>query len=266
LPGRYGIIATGLEKKGITGMAFFIGVDGGATRTIGVLTDEERIVTRCVVGPTNPHVVGETTCLDTLGDLLDNLSREHSLDGVQAIWFGIAGLRTRADLALVKRVCEKLGVADRTHVSDDTLLALASAGLEQCGIAVVAGTGSCVTGVNAEGKRVIVGGVGHLLGDEGSGYYTVLEALRAASRAGQDRGPQTSLLPRFIEKLGVSGSDEVVRWAYGASVGDVASLAGVVIECAEQGDIVAEGIIEGGAQHLAELVRHVADQLGLDGA
>jgi len=242
-------------------MALFIGVDGGATRTLGVLTDDEKAVTRCVVGPTNPHVVGETVCLDAFGDVLDNLSRDYPLDCVQAIWFGIAGVRTHADLALMRRVCEKLGVADRARVSDDTLLALASAGLEQCGIAVVAGTGSCVTGVNVEGKRLIAGGVGHLLGDEGSGYSTVVEALRAASRAGQGCGPQTALLSRFIEKLGVSGADEVVRWAYGASVSDVASLAAVVFNCAEQGDGVAEGIIENGAQHLADLARHVADQL-----
>jgi N-acetylglucosamine kinase-like BadF-type ATPase len=123
--GRYGIIATGLEKKErISRMALFIGVDGGATRTLGVLTDDEKAVTRCVVGPTNPHVVGETVCLDAFGDVLDNLSRDYPLDCVQAIWFGIAGVRAHADVALMRRVCEKLGVADRARVSDDTLLVL----------------------------------------------------------------------------------------------------------------------------------------------
>lgn len=245
-------------------MALFIGVDGGATRTVGVLTEEENVLARCAVGPANPNVVGETGCLNVLGNLLENLLRDYRLDRVQAISFGIAGVRARADLALVRRVCETLGVADKTIVTDDTLLALASAGLEKCGIAVVAGTGSCVTGVNAEGKRLIAGGSGHLLGDEGSGYVIVAEALRAAARAGQGRGAQTSLLARFIERVGAADLDHVVRWVYGASVGDVASLADVVFSCAEQGDGVAEGIIETGARHLAELVHHVAAQLGLE--
>ena len=246
-------------------MALFIGVDGGATRTVGVLTDEEKVVARCVVGPTNPHVAGETGCLDTLGNLFENLSMHNPLDAVRAIWVGIAGVRARADLALMRRICEKLGIADRTRVSDDALLALASAGVEKCGIAVVAGTGSCVFGVNAAGEKLMAGGRGHLLGDDGSGYAIAVEALRAASRAEQNRGSQTSLLPRLMEKFGVSDFDEVVRWAYGAGKGDISSLAPVVFDCAEQGDTVAEGITENGARHLADLARHVAANLELEG-
>jgi N-acetylmuramic acid 6-phosphate etherase len=247
-------------------MALFIGVDGGATKTVGVLTEEENVLARCVVGPTNPSVVGESGCLGALRNLLEDLSRDNPVDRVQAIWMGIAGVRTRADLALMRRVCETLGAADKTRVSDDTLLALVSAGLEKCGIAVVAGTGSCVTGVNPQGDRLIAGGVGHLLGDEGSGYAVVVEALRAAARAGQNRGPQTLLLPRFIERLGVGDSDEMVRWATGVSVSDLASLAGLVFNCAEEGDPVAEEIIGNGAKHLAGLARHAAAQLGLEDA
>ena len=247
-------------------MASFIGVDGGASKTAGVLVEDEQVVARYVVAPTNPHVVGETGCLDALRDLFENLRQHRRVETVQAFWVGIAGLRSPADLAFVRRICETLGIANKTRVSHDLILALASAGAEKCGIAVVAGTGSCVFGVNTGGDTYIAGGRGHLLGDEGSGYAIVIEALQAASRFEQNRGPQTSLLSRLIERLGMTEFDEVVRWTYTVGKSDISSLAPLVFEAAEHGDGVAKTIIENGARQLAGLAHNVATKLELESA
>jgi N-acetylmuramic acid 6-phosphate etherase len=244
-------------------MALFIGVDGGASRTVGVLVEDERVVARYIVGPTNPHLVGESGCLDALRDLFENLCRHASLGTVQAIWLGVAGVRSPADVAIVQGICATLGMAGKTRVSNDLVLALASAGAEKCGIAVVAGTGSCVFGVNTEGDTCFAGGLGHLLGDEGSGYAIAAEALRAASRFEQDRGPQTSLLPRLVARLGMSEFDEVARWTYTVDKSDISSLAPLVFESAEEGDDVAQAILENGARQLAGLAHDVAVKLGL---
>ncbi len=244
-------------------MGLFIGVDGGATRTVGVLVEGERIVARYVVGPTNPHVVGGSGCLDALRDLFESFRGHASLETVEAVWLGIAGVYSPADAALMQNVSDTLGIADKTGVSHDLVLALASAGAEKCGIAVVAGTGSCVFGVNDEGDTCLAGGRGHLLGDEGSGYAIALEALRAASKFQQDRGPGTSLLSRIVDRLGMSRFDEVVRWAYTVEKSDISSLAPLVFEVAEQGDDVAQAILENGARQLAGLAHDVAVKLGL---
>jgi len=244
-------------------MASYMGIDGGATRTVGVVTDDDRVVGRYVVGPTNPHVVGESGCLRELESLFEFLSHDRPLDVVRGIWIGISGVRTQSDLALMKRICERLGIADKTLLSDDLILALASASAQTCGIAVVAGTGSCVFGVNDRNDTCTAGGRGHLLGDEGSGYAIVTEAIRAASRFEQGRGSQTSLLSRFVENLGVREFDDVVRWVYNATKSDISSRAGLVFESAADGDKVARQIIERGANELAELAHHVAVALGL---
>jgi len=246
-------------------VASFIGVDGGATRTVGVLTEEDTVVVRCTVGPTNPHVVGETGCFNALRDLFETLWQRTPLETVESIWVGISGLRTAADFALVRRVCETLGIADKTTASNDLVLALASANAEECGIAVVAGTGSCVYGVNGAGDTSTAGGRGHLLGDEGSAYAIAVEALRAASQSDEDRGPETLLLPRIMERLGVSALDEAARWIYTASKADIASLAPVAFDVAGHGDEVAKTIVERGGKQLAELAHTVALKLGLAG-
>jgi len=244
-------------------MGLFIGVDGGGTRTVGVVFEDEQVVARYVVGPTNPHLVGESGCLDALRDLFESFRGHAPLETVQAVWLGIAGVHTPADVALVQNITGTLGIADKTRISHDLLLALASAGAEKCGIAVVAGTGSCVFGVNDEGGTCLAGGRGHLLGDEGSGYAVAVDALRAASRFEQDRGPQTSLLSRIVDRLGMSEFDEVVRWTYTVEKSDISSLAPLVFEAAEQGDDVAQAILEDGARQLAALTHDVAVKLGL---
>jgi len=46
----------------------------------------------------------------------------------------------------------------------------------------VAGTGSVVMGKSPDGSTISIGGWGRVIGDEGSGYYIGLEALKAVSR------------------------------------------------------------------------------------
>ena len=46
------------------------------------------------------------------------------------------------------------------------------------GVIVISGTGSNVMLCNPDGSTHNVGGLGHLLGDEGSGYWIVLRTLK----------------------------------------------------------------------------------------
>ena len=65
-------------------------------------------------------------------------------------------------------------------VVNDVVGAWASGSLASAGIVAISGTGSNVFGVNAAGDSWRCGGWGHILGDEGSGYWIGLGAIRAA--------------------------------------------------------------------------------------
>ncbi len=72
------------------------------------------------------------------------------------------------------------------------------------GVAAIAGTGSNVFGVGGEGAQTRAwraGGWGHLLGDEGSGYWLGVQSIKAALRDREASGPPTALsdaVPAFF--------------------------------------------------------------------
>ena len=107
------------------------------------------------------------------------------------------------------------------------------------------------------GRTTRANGWGYLLGDEGSGYWIGLAALRSVMQAADGRGPQTSLTAQILGHWGLETPESLVRHVYreGVSPADIAALAGLVERAAGQGDAVALGIA-GDAGH--ELVKALA--------
>lgn len=78
----------------------------------------------------------------------------------------------------------------------DGLMALAG---EEFGIAVVAGTGARVAGVNRTGKYLSLDGLGPHLGDAGGGYQVGIMALRASALAERHPRHATSMRDRVFD-------------------------------------------------------------------
>jgi N-acetylglucosamine kinase-like BadF-type ATPase len=110
-----------------------------------------------------------------------------------------------------------------------------------------------------------VGGWGPILGDEGSAYALTLAGLRAVARAADGRGEPTNLTDRFLTRLGLGQPAELIplvaRGGWDRSA--LASLAPLVLEAAESGDVVAHDLVEQAARELAETAAAVVRQLGL---
>jgi N-acetylglucosamine kinase-like BadF-type ATPase len=156
------------------------------------------------------------------------------------------------------------------EVCGDEEIALDAAFQGGPGILVIAGTGSNAIGRGVDGRLVGAGGWGPVLGDEGSGFWIGLEAVRMALRA-QARvgaGGEPSILLREIEReWGLSSVGELVAVANrrGGAEGaapDFAALAPVVARCAEEGDALAISTLQMAGVELAELVRVVVQRLG----
>jgi N-acetylglucosamine kinase-like BadF-type ATPase len=181
----------------------YLGIDAGGTKTVALAGDERRVLGRGSAGPANPSLVGTEAALAALTQAARTALAEAASPqaGVAMAWIGGAGawpatgeLRTRAAQAVG---------ASRVEFSHDGRLLLAAAGVEE-GIALVAGTGSSAYGRVRTGAEVTVGGWGHLLGDEGSGYDIARAAMRAATRAIDGRGPETALVPALLRMTGAA--------------------------------------------------------------
>jgi N-acetylglucosamine kinase-like BadF-type ATPase len=148
-------------------------------------------------------------------------------------------------------------------VVNDAVIALVAGAPERVGLVVLAGTGSIAYGADPEGRTARAGGLGFILADEGSAQWLGREALRAAVRAADGRGPQTALYALVLEALKVEGIADLVATIYERHPrpSDLGALAHTVEAAADQGDPVAAGILDAAALELASAARAVRERL-----
>jgi N-acetylglucosamine kinase-like BadF-type ATPase len=244
-------------------MSYFLAIDAGGTKTQCLLADETRVLARATTGTVKLMRVSEQEATTRLHEMFAEIVSNTgvSLGQVTRTCFGLAGLSSPAVRAWASRaLCES--VAGELLLCGDEEIALDAAFRGGPGILVVAGTGSNAIGRSANGSLFGAGGWGPVLGDEGSGTWIGLEAIRAALRT-HDGMPlsdsSTSLLREIERHWKLNSLGEVV--AYGNQRGDCdhtapdfASLAPVVARYADAGDSLAVEVLTRAGEQLAELV------------
>ena len=243
-------------------MTFFLGIDGGGTRTAAWLADAEgRVLARGEAGASNPHKVGLAAaereilkavraCLRGAG--VSSAALRTSRPGLlQVVCAGISGASRRNVhrplLAWMRRQ-----IPARRHVlTCDAAIALAAAVGNAPGIVVIAGTGSIAYARNDRGTLLRAGGWGIPFDDRGSGYDLGRKAVSAALEAVDGRGPQTQVSDRICRHLGLGEIAEVISRQLAPH--EVAALFPLVLEAAREGDLVARHLCDMAARDLAEL-------------
>jgi N-acetylglucosamine kinase-like BadF-type ATPase len=150
------------------------------------------------------------------------------------------GVWTRSERAAVRRRLAR--IAERVEVISDVEGALLGALGERPGVLVLAGTGSIVLGRDTRGRLARAGGLGPLIGDEGSAFWLGREWLRGAPDAAREA---RSLARR---------PDAVAR---------IAALAPTVLREARRGHARARAIVAEGQQRLAAHAAAVIRRLRL---
>jgi N-acetylmuramic acid 6-phosphate etherase len=118
-------------------------------------------------------------------------------------------------------------------------------------------------------RRVRIGGVGYLLGDEGSGFALGLAALRAAARAFDGLARADAITEMIAREFGSADRDALLNFVYASPVVDVtriASLASHVLALAGAGDRTATNIVQFAAKELGDLTCAAARQAELTDA
>jgi glucosamine kinase len=112
-----------------------------------------------------------------------------------------------------------------------------------------------------------VGGWGHLLGDEGSGYWLGVQSIKAALRDRERSGPQTALSEAAMAFFDAPSVEAVAARVYSKPLtkGEIAAFAVQTAKLAEGGDEVACELYRRGAQELGEQIVAVIREIGLEG-
>src|SRR5439155_36581 len=191
-----------------------LGVDAGGTKTVCLLADEHgTIVCEARGAGANLHAAGELAVEKVLHEVMEEAIGDRPI-APAAICLGIAGVDRQDEAQIVRAIMRRIGYKSRVLVVNDALIALVSGARDQPGIVIIAGTGSIVYGRNPAGEAARAGGWGHMIGDEGSGYWIGREALAAIMRAGDGRGPSTALAPEILAHFNVADVSRLPRIVY----------------------------------------------------
>jgi N-acetylglucosamine kinase-like BadF-type ATPase len=233
-------------------MSAVLGIDGGGTRTRASIVDGERVLAFGENGSIKRLRVGADVAEENLRALLKDVFAQAGLHGVKAASAGVASATMPGVKEWVTAVFDDFGV-ERSEVVGDEVIALDGAFKGGPGILQIAGTGSNCIGRAPDGGRESAGGWSSRLGDEGSGYWIGLHAVRRGLSA-LDREEPTRILETVSRLWGTKTIEELVNLGDSSPGPDFAALAPAISQLAEEGDAVAMGVL---GQAAADLVGSV---------
>lgn len=247
-------------------MKYLIGVDGGGTKTLGYIgNDEGLVLAKAYGGPCNYHSVGIDSVKYTLSNLINLLCSAANIGSkeIKLLSLGLAGVDRPYDRRIIEEAIWEIDIKGNLIINNDGKTSLVGALGKEEGVITVCGTGSISLGIDRDKKLVRAGGWGHIIGDEGSGYDFGVKGLNAVMRYYDGRGKKTTLKDKILKRLNLTSCEEIIGYVYDKTrmKTDLAKLAPLVFEGAEEGDEIALQIVDGGIKGLGEMTETVIRQL-----
>lgn len=241
---------------------YFLGVDGGGTKTCFVLTDHDGSILRKHTAGSGYYLqIGMDGLRDTLKEGINAVCDDPSQ--IEHAFFGLPsyGEDSVQDKVLAMLPRDILG-HDRFTCDNDMVCGWAGSLGGKDGINIVAGTGSIAYG-EFLGNTARAGGWGELFSDEGSAHWLALKMLNTFTRMCDGRLPSGPLRDIVRDHFSLeSDLDICAKILNGSSTRtDIAALSKLAGEAAEAGDETAISLFEEAAEELAEIVETVARSL-----
>ena len=239
--------------------AIFIGIDGGGTCCNAKLFNRDKqVLAEAQSGPANAFVDGQqaqTSILSAVKMCLAAADLPQTALSSVYVGAGLAGMGvTSAQQVMAdwQHPFAHFAVTTDVHIS-----ALAANGGADCGLVVV-GTGSCGAELS-HGLLVQYGGYGFFLGDDASGSWLGLQALRHTLQA-LDGIVETSLLSdEVVLHLGHADIATIIQDFHKLGSKEFGQFSPIVFRCAYADDKAALSIIQQGARYLDKLIQRVSD-------
>jgi N-acetylglucosamine kinase-like BadF-type ATPase len=240
---------------------FYLGIDGGGTKTRCALGDETTTLATAAAGGSNVVRLGEAPARKALHAAVREVcvAANTPPDQISNVCIGAAGAARPEIAATVRRILAELTPAS-IEVVGDMVIALEAAFGSGPGVIAIAGTGSIVYGRDAAGRTARAGGWGFAISDEGSGHWIGRRAVSEILRAG-DEGQDTTLTGMVLQAWNLKTLDELVQEANSLPPPEFPRLFPVVLRAAEEGDRLAQSVLANAGTQLADLTAMVIRRL-----
>jgi glucosamine kinase len=247
-------------------VAYYLGIDGGGSKTTCAVGDDLSLLATVTAGPSNITRVGESRAREALRQAIREACATAKIDPrqLQRSCIGVAGAGREEVASAIRKIVAEI-IPGEIEVVGDMQIALAAAFGAGPGVIVIAGTGSIAYARNARGETARAGGWGFAISDEGSAHWigrgAVKALLHSVDQAVGDGIPsqevaESLLLFRELKAIwSLSSLDEFVRKAN--SNPDFAELFPVIVAAGDASDELAQRVLTMAGAVLAKLVRVV---------
>lgn len=237
-------------------MKYYIGIDGGGTKTRCVLANENLKVIKSIDGlASNPLTVGFEISAERIVALIKKIAKNKK---IEYCVIGLAGTGRKKDSDLLFKSIKQVGTRKKLKIPPLKILTDIEITLEGAfnglpGALLIAGTGSILFAKDNNNNFFRTGGYGRLIGDEGSGYSIGRKALSSISKSLDGRKPATGLSNYFSKKFNVINTNSLITLvnSHGFNTADLAKL---IISLAEKQDKECIRILN---EEIAELILHL---------
>jgi N-acetylglucosamine kinase-like BadF-type ATPase len=248
---------------------YYLGVDGGGTKTSFLLLNEDgRAAGSATLGTLDWFQIGPDGIRNTLAEGIGQVCVQAGIDPSQ-LAYAVLGIPCLGDelideVPIVEEfVRDVLGSTPFRAVNDAEV---GWAGSLACrpGIHLVAGTGAIGYGVDQDGRAARASGWGHMIGDEGSAYWLGRQLIAAFTREADGREERSMLYEVVREHCRIADDFELLRvvqqeWSWSRE--QIAGLAKLVYQAAQGGESKAIKLYEQAAYELSLIVHAIYRKL-----
>jgi len=185
-------------------MEYVLGVDGGGSKTICLAANTQgQLLGIGFGGPVNTNYISRQEAVKSLTSAVSSTLAQAGLQGKQINKLCVSAPSEPGAVDEAMKACDIRHVLRAAE--GETPRWAARFWIDgYIGVTVDAGTGSLARGWARDGRVANAGGWGGTLGDEGSGYWISIQAMRAVMQAQDGRIEPTQLTELVLNHYGMS--------------------------------------------------------------
>lgn len=193
-------------------MAYYIGVDGGGTKTAYALFDEEKNIVAEVktVGSNHENMEGSfKEAADIIWGGITELLKEGGVE-LKDIGFSLMGLAGIDHPFQYDAMCEEMRSRglENFDIFNDGFIVVKAGATGKAAIGYNCGTGTCCNAIDLNGKMVQLGGLSEFSDDKGNGTWIATKAFKLIYDEVYLGKDKTALTKMFYDSYGIKTREE----------------------------------------------------------
>lgn len=247
-------------------MTYYLGIDGGGTKTYALLTDDCGNVLGKGVGGNGNHQIDHALASQSIREAAEGALNEAGLQihEISHTFFGLAGADREIDYRILHPLVQGIGFTRNYSIDCDTMIGLRAGTNRPYGVALICGTGTNSAGRNPAGEHVQIGGFDYMYGDFGGGGSLNIEVFRSVIRSWDGREQKTLLTPLLLNFLGYDSVSDMFDDFQDHGKHVPVHAAKLLFDAAAENDAVALEILNRQGAELGKSATAVIHKLGME--